>query len=364
MFMRTNSAFLGRGMLCGVLAAGAIALSSGNAQAQSNFTAATLSGKLFINEILINPPSGMGDDAAWEYIELKGCPGQSLRGLAVIVVNGTNATTTENDETFVFPDSDKYKLDSNGYFVLWNSGADNAASSQALMEDQCDQSSVYAILPQRQTLPDGTGPDITSLTTRYEASFDELGTRGDTNDLPGQLANDGSITVLLIDRIAGGTSIASISKDVDPDTADGTFDGNIGAAWKHIDSVAYSNNGGHEYTLRNGDEWDFTPGYIPDAMTRVDKVASGNDGVSTTRNVKNTCPSNTQDEYRDAYTNWVAGDLNSSKKYTKGFGGLTPPTTTDITFCVNDLTNANLFITPGAANGTINGRGQISVTCP
>lgn len=250
-------------------------------------------GDLFINEIWNDPNSG---DAPKEYIELYSPSGSiSLDGLAIVVIQSADTDddgtidVTEIDESFIFPSNGVYKTNSAGYFVLWNSDDDadidadtRDSTYETQMKAQAADSEIYAKLPStvRQTLANGvgvTGTDIGELSTRYEASFDEIGTLGDTNDLPAQLTNDDSRTFLLIDLAGTGLEAAEeekLHKDGNPDAdLDGKIEinevGGTGEELQIIDSVAVSDNGGAEYTYCDQEEWDVSPGFNPDAMSRV-----------------------------------------------------------------------------------------------
>lgn len=366
---------------------------AGMAQSQNGnfYEADSRRGDLFINEIWNDPNSG---DAPKEYIELYSPSGSiSLDGLAIVVIQSADTDddgtidVTEIDESFIFPSNGVYKTNSAGYFVLWNSDDDadidadtRDSTYETQMKAQAADSEIYAKLPStvRQTLANGvgvTGTDIGELSTRYEASFDEIGTLGDTNDLPAQLTNDDSRTFLLIDLAGTGLEAAEeekLHKDGNPDAdLDGKIEinevGGTGEELQIIDSVAVSDNGGAEYTYCDQEEWDVSPGFNPDAMSRV--------GICMDYCSAAACGSSTidgSDNYKWVYYNWVAGELSGSGSGSSlsfnwdggsnGFGGLAENCNGNVSLNTLPSTGGNA-LTPGAANTAVNSVGP-DASCP
>ena len=360
------------------------------------YTADSRRGDMFINEVWNDPNSG---DAPKEFIEIYSESGSvSLDGLAIIVIQSVDTNddgvvdSTEIDESFIFPSNGVYKTNSAGYFVLWNSDSDldidatnRNATYDSQMLSQADDSEIYARLPEsvRQTLASGaadSGPGrpntaLGDLTTRYEASFDELGTLGDSNDKPGQLTNDDSRTFLLVDFAGSGLESAEeekLHKDGNPDAdLDGKIEinevGGTGEELQIIDSVAVSDNGGAEYTYCDQEEWDVSPGFNPDAMTRL--------GVCTDYCDFPECEESTidgSDNYKWVYYNWAMGELSGSGSGinlvfnwdggSDGFGGLAENCDGDVS--LNSLpSSGDVALTPGEVNTAVNSVGP-NASCP
>lgn len=304
---------------------------------------------VYINEIVTNPK---GNDEEWEYIELYGCPGESLTGYAVLVVVDDPDDTSnpaEIDEAFHFPTSGtKYSLDEDGYFVIWNTGYSQSGGAGSA-QNHANNSEIYDFLPDTVT---NNGADINTSTDRHEASFIELQTAADQ---AGKLSNDGSITVVLLNNISDYTII---EKDDTPPLTMGEPDypGDV------IDEIAWSDNGGSEYTEEECNEFDHTPGFNPGYAIRVDNASCLIDDTS--------CDFDGE-EYRSAYTNWYMGEIGSNPSGFSdyflgdnaegGFGaaayGGTP--------CFDPVEDeSNVEVTPGYANDSFpGGRGQISASC-
>lgn len=108
-------------------------------------------GQVVINEIDADTP---GTDMA-EFIELKGTPNASLDGLVVVLFNGSN------DTSYAAFDLDGMSLDSNGFFILGNTGlspdVDLGASNS--LQNGADAVAVYTA--NDSDFPNGTG--VTSV---------------------------------------------------------------------------------------------------------------------------------------------------------------------------------------------------------
>jgi len=220
--------------------------------------AQSVSAQVVINEVLQNPPGdASASDSFAEYIEFYGVPGMSLDGYAVACVKGGVDTNDDNipeapaevDEAFTL---DGLTIGANGFLVLYN-GTDST-------------SFIPLFLP-----PDANG-----------ASF--IDQHVPSTDTPGKLSNDDSSTYLLVRRRAatGGAFPDAFRKDIDPDVDfDGKLDFGIetpvpgGVAPSRIDPLqiidefAWSDNGGKEYVRNAEQEISNTPGFNPDAVSRV-----------------------------------------------------------------------------------------------
>lgn len=328
---------------------------------------------LKLNEIYVNPPSGDTDvdDAQWEYIEIFGCPNTSLAGLAIVIINDEG--TTEIDESFYFPTTGTtYQTNSDGVFVLWNSLSDGSLSDQAtgsFFDSNFNfhyNSEVYQALP--STVTAGGNSLGLSDTVRFEASFNEV-QNVPAGEEAAKIANDGSMTFFLLDLANDADLFPSdVEKDAEPSSDEQNLD--TPSSWSGaivIDEIAYSDSGGSEYTFDEGNEFDFSPGFNPDALSRVnDEVFS----VDATREL--TADGESCEEFRQAYTNWVAGDIDEpgDNQFDEGFGGIPRPaanTCTDLGGDIEDFGwdisatdlngsgangdgDANYDLTPGAAN--------------
>lgn len=134
-------------------------------------------GGVFINEILRNPPGSL--DSTREYIELAGTPGMKLDGYAIASISGMQTRfyplgsipprplAQEIDEFFSL---DGLSIGPNGLLVI---GVATASNYPTLLPDTNFQ--------------------------RWNTIWNGL------NDTPGQLENDGSITVMLIRNRPGAT---------------------------------------------------------------------------------------------------------------------------------------------------------------
>ncbi|GAB4385559.1 MAG: hypothetical protein Kow0022_11910 [Phycisphaerales bacterium] len=220
------------------------------------------SAQVVINEVSENPPgAGSSNDAVLEYIELYGQPGMDLTGYAIGLLKGGSDTDgdgmpespAEIDEAFRL---DGLSLGSNGILVLYNGTA--------------SQSLIPLFLP-------GEGENSASFfDTHIPSPF----------DVNGNLANDFSSTYVLVRRrpfhsIVGNTSVYAAGyafwKDVNPDTNfDGRTDYGFETAsasridpFQIIDSIAWSNSGGKEYVRSSQYEISDTPGFNPDAVSRI-----------------------------------------------------------------------------------------------
>lgn len=217
------------------------------------------SGQVVINELIQDPPGG---EPTWEYIELYGRPNMDLTGYAIALAKGgsdpdgdgiANAPA-ELDEAFTL---DGLSLGADGFLVLVN--------------DPFGDASVF-------THPTAT---LANFNAQHIPS----------TDVAGNLGNGDSSTYLLVrgrpnHSIVGGVSVYapgySFRKEPNPDANfDGKLDFGIegGGAVKVdplqiVDDVAWSNNGGKEYVRSSDQEISETPGFDPDALSRVNYFGS------------------------------------------------------------------------------------------
>lgn len=227
--------------------------------------AASVQGQVVINEVFENPP-GDGDifDVALEYIELYGEPGTDLTGWAVALLkggsdlsgNGIPNAQPEIDEAFHL---DGLSIGSSGFLVIFNNTA--------------GFSDIPGLIPPGTTFAGFVEQHIPSV------------------DTPGKLANDNSSTYVLVRRrpfhsVVNGVSVYApgyaFRKDVNQDV---NFDGQIdfgiespvGSAGSPsrvdplqiIDDVAWSHRQGKEYPRSVQQKISDTPGFNPDAISRV-----------------------------------------------------------------------------------------------
>ncbi len=234
-----------------ILAAGAAASIAASAHAQ-----------VVINELCENPPGGGSTaDAFIEYIELYGRPGMDLTGYAVVLFkggedlngDGTLDIPPEIDEAFTL---DGLHLGSNGLLVLYNG--------------RPHQSFIPLFLPN-----DGETA-YSFFDTHIPSPF----------DINGNLGNEGSSTYALVRRrpfhsIVNGQSVYAPGYNV---WKDADFDVNLDSAYDFgfeapnasaidpmqvIDEISWSHNAGLEYTRSRQQVISDTPGFNPDAVSRV-----------------------------------------------------------------------------------------------
>ena len=245
--------------------------------------AATANGQVVINEVFENPPGGGSTDARFEYVELYGKPGLSLDGYAIALLKGgadpdgddipgpnpgdldADDLTPEIDEIFYL---DGLSLDNRGFLVVYN---DTGAPS---------------FIP-------GLSP-AGAATVGWEALFQAADGQDCVDESAGNFANDTSSTyVLLKDREpfaynfcgSGLTNqwVKDRFTDMDYDgkidfgtetVVPGVFFGNQTAPlafepYQMVDDVAWSNSGGKEYVRSSQQEISDTPGFNPDAISRL-----------------------------------------------------------------------------------------------
>ena len=221
-------------------------------------------GQVVINELLENPSGG--DDEFWEFIELYGEPGLDLTGYAIVLAkggadpedDGTANTQPEIDEAFSL---DGLSLGSNGLLVIYN----NLAGFSEV--------GVYLGGP--------FGPAGTA-----SAGWDEMTNLYIPNPDPdaGKLSNDDSSTYLLVRSrpnysVVDGMSVYgpgyAVAKETNPDQ---DFNSRLDFAsqgfaavdpMQIVDDIAWSNNGGKEYTRDSEQEISDTPMFNPDGLSRL-----------------------------------------------------------------------------------------------
>lgn len=147
---------------------------------------------VFINEVVINPPGGSGDDF-YEFIELQGTPGMKLDGYAIAVISGYETKTYVDEtvpprpngitpflETESAPEIDEFfsldgrSLGANGLLVVGIGAQGNYLGAQF-------------------------GADASNYAGPWSGIWNGL------LDTPGKLQNDGSTTIVLIRNRPGRT---------------------------------------------------------------------------------------------------------------------------------------------------------------
>ncbi len=242
--------------------------------------------QVVITEVFENPPGSSGNnDTRWEYIELYGRPGMDLTGYAVASIKGGNVDGSFNppfplipgdveiDEAFSL---DGYSIGCDGFFVIAN--------------DRDFLTGVASFLEPNPNFNPGQ-PDGPSNKRFLNGGLFTTLHITNPNDTVGNLANDDSSTYVLVRRRPGysvqnGMGVYgpgySFWKDTSVDVNfDGVLDwgtevpapGFVGPtqveAIQIVDEVAWSNNGGKEFTRREQHEISDTPGFNPDLISRV-----------------------------------------------------------------------------------------------
>ena len=271
--------------------------------------AAGIQAQVVINEVYENPPGdAQGNDDVLEFIELYGEPGMDLTGYAIGLFKGGSdgEFNPPNDVPDVYAELDEaFSLDGlslgpNGFLVLYN-GTDT------------------------QSLIPLFAPAETTGVSFFDAHIQN------PNDINGNLQNDYSSSYLLMRRrphhsVVDGVSVYepgyAIWKDENPDVDfDGkldfgieiplTRDLGIPAApppsrmdpMQIIDEIAWSNAGGKEYVRTSEHEISETPGFNPDAATRI-RYYSANPMLGSRINSDGqTVPTRTADE------SWIYGEV-------------------------------------------------------
>lgn len=239
--------------------------------------------QVVINELFENPPGSSTVDDAWEFIELYGRPGMSLNGYAIALLKGgadedgnnipgplpagwdAGDHVPEIDEAFFL---DGLTLGANGLLVLHNNTSGGTSNIPALSDPQ----TTVARWKLRH-IPNPNDPAA------------------------GRLRNDGSSTYVLVRRRPGhslsGTGQSVYApvyrwwKDEDPDVnfdsvvdygtetivpavpAEAINPARMLEPYQMVDEIAWSNAGGKEYGRSSEQEISDTPGFNPDAVSRV-----------------------------------------------------------------------------------------------
>ncbi len=271
--------------------------------------AAGIQAQVVINEVYENPPGdAQGNDDVLEFIELYGEPGMDLTGYAIGLFKGGSdgEFNPPNDVPDVYAELDEaFSLDGlslgpNGFLVLYNG---------------TDTQSLIPLLAPAET----TGVSF------FDAHIQN------PNDINGNLQNDYSSSYLLMRRrphhsVVDGVSVYepgyAIWKDENPDVDfDGkldfgieiplTRDLGIPAApppsrmdpMQIIDEIAWSNAGGKEYVRTSEHEISETPGFNPDAATRMRYYTANPMLGSRINSDGQTVPTRTADE------SWIYGEV-------------------------------------------------------
>jgi len=242
------------------LTAAALAAFSGAACAQ-----------VVISEVYENPSGG--DDEFWEFIELYGHPGTDLTGYAVALIkggldpdgDGVPNEVPEIDEAFTL---DGLSIGTNGFLVLYQN---------------IDAFSEVGLFVEGPFGPVGANA----------SGWDETMHHIPTSDTAGKLGNDGSSTYVLVrarpyyvnDAKSGSLydgsatyflgSRYAVRKEPNPDADfNSRLDYEVQGfeavdPMQIVDDVAWSNDGGKEYTRSSDQEISDTPGFNPDGVSRV-----------------------------------------------------------------------------------------------
>lgn len=301
-----------------VRGAAALAIAAG-------FAAASADAQVIINEVFENPPGGIADDV-WEYIEFYGRPGTDLTGYAVGLAKGgkdSNDDDIPDGDDEIVPEFDEvFTLDGceigpNGFFVLFNTSFGTSFVDDFLIPN----------------------PDFDPMAE--ETNFNRPYLNGvafqtahiPSSDTSGKLSNDNSSTYLLVRRRPNhmidenGMSIYltgyAFRKEPNPDVDfDGKLDFGVetpapgvgGVAFEVeplqiVDEVAWSNNGGKEYVRSSEQEISETPGFNPDAISRINYFLENPMIGHRTRDLPGggfeILPTRTADE------SWVYGEVES-----------------------------------------------------
>lgn len=253
--------------------------------AASALLASAATAQVILNEVFENPP-GSAADQTWEYIELYGRPGMDLTGYAVALIKGGLDSNGDNIPDGPFDDRnpeideafglDGWSIGPNGFFVIYNANS-------------FGESDIFPFLTPN---PAYIGGPESPTNKRFldGASFATL--HIPSTDTAGKLNNDGSSTYVLVRKrpnhsIVNGQSVYgpgyAFRKDVNPDV---NFDGKLdfGAETpipaisvspsqieplQIVDAFAWSNGGGKEYVISSQQEISDTPGFNPDAVSRL-----------------------------------------------------------------------------------------------
>jgi hypothetical protein len=248
--------------------------------------AGAASAQVVITEVFENPPgSSTNNDTRWEYIEIHGRPGMDLTGYAVACIKGGNVDASFNPPYPLIPGNveideafslDGYSIGCDGFFVIGND-KDFLTGVASFLEPNPD------FIPSQPDGPDNKRFLNGGLFTTLHID--------NPNDTVGNLSNDDSSTYVLVRRRPGFTVVdgqavygagysfwkdTSVDVNFDSELDWGTevsapgFDGPTQVeAIQIVDEVAWSDNGGKEYTRREQHEISDTPGFNPDLIARV-----------------------------------------------------------------------------------------------
>ena len=227
----------------------------------------------------LHQPAGLEfDRQRVEFIELYGKPGMDLTGYAVALVkggyfvNGVLVEPQEIDEAFSL---DGITLPANGLFAIVNS---NTAGFSAVGNNFLTPNPAW-----NPAMPDS----ITNRRWLNGITFAAL--HIPTTDTVGNLSNDGSTTVILVRKRpfhsinAQGRSVYAPGyawrKDVNHDVNyDEVIDFGLPFAgggarvlqpYQSVDEFGWSHTGGKEYTRSRQQVMTDTPGFNPDAVSRL-----------------------------------------------------------------------------------------------
>ncbi len=349
--------------------------------------------QVVINEVYANPPTSAGDDN-WEYVEIYGPAGMSLNGWALAAISGgqdpdgngiPGGLGTVGDPGEELPEIDEaWTLDglsigSNGMLVIYN-GAGTATNRQVnlIPAATTKRSFVASHIPTVDTAGKIINDGSVTYTLVRRRPFHTLNTSGAS-------LYDGVATPTLADYAAGNryafrkdsgcdvdfdgrwdlNGIATFDVGggvVAPETSITSEDGitadpvGFSEPVQVVDDLAVSNAGGKEYARSKQQEISDTPGYNPDAASRVFYF-----GANPARGWRfvagEMVPTRTADEefiYGDII-NLTNNDYNATNSGgptdqngpTYNASGALDPAGT---FLMNDINRTGFNITPGSFN--------------
>jgi hypothetical protein len=275
------------------------------------------SAQVVINEVLENPPGSGSVEDSGEFIELHGKPGMDLTGYAIALIKGGRDANNDNipeiapemDEAFSL---DGITMPESGFLLLVST---NAAEFSYFGTNFGTPNPSYN---------PGFADSVTNRRWLDAISFFAI--HIPAPDTSGNLANDDSSSYVLVRKRpfhslnASGQSVYAPGyawrKETLPDVNfDGALDYDLpfeGASarrlqpYQMVDDVAWSNGGGKEYVRSSQQEISDTPGFNPDAISRLNYFAENPMRGHKTRDVGSgfeILPTRTADE------SWVYGEL-------------------------------------------------------
>lgn len=275
------------------------------------------SAQVVINEVLENPPGSGSIEDSGEYIELYGKPGMDLTGYAIALIKGGRDANGDNVPEIVPEVDEAYSLDGltipeSGFLLLVST---NVAEFSYFGTNFGTPNPSY----------DPGEPDAVD-NRRWLDAISFFAIHIPSSDTAGNLANDDSSSYVLVRKRPfhsinqDGESVYATGyawrKETTPDV---NFDGDLdydlpfegGSArmmqpYQVVDDVAWSNGGGKEYVRSSQQEISDTPGFNPDAISRLNYFVENPMRGHRTRDQGSgfeILPTRTADE------SWVYGEL-------------------------------------------------------